>query len=104
MSQVVSIIMFNILTDRTSGIVNSYILMGYKKEVFRDTLDCIPNGVLLIDAANKKVTFKNKAMKRLFSISDGKEHINLLNREIFRRDRRGFNCLPEKVLLGRLLI
>jgi hypothetical protein len=66
-----SVVFFHILTDKAGTLVNSYILMGYKKEVFKDTLNYIPNGVMLLDVKRKSVSFQNKAMKGLFNLNSG---------------------------------
>jgi hypothetical protein len=66
-----SVVFFHILTDKAGTLVNSYILMGYKKEVFKDTLNYIPNGVMLLDVKRKSVSFQNKAMKGLFNLTSG---------------------------------
>jgi hypothetical protein len=53
-----SVLFFNILTDKAGGIVSSYIRnIARKKQIFRDTLDYLPNGVLLIDVKQKKLSF-----------------------------------------------
>jgi hypothetical protein len=49
-----STIFFNLFTDQAGSIVDSYIRSTIqKKEVFKDTLDYVPNGVVLIDVQEK---------------------------------------------------
>lgn len=60
-----SIVFFNILADKAGALANNYIYTAYKKEVFQDTLNYIPNGVLLIDVNKKTVSFRNRAVKEL---------------------------------------
>jgi hypothetical protein len=61
------------LTDKAGQVVDCYVQsMAQKKEIFRKTLDYIPNGVLLIDAKLNTISFQNKAMKGLTGVG-GKE-------------------------------
>lgn len=39
--------------------------------LFRDTLDMIPNGVLIIDIITKSITFANKEMEDIVGIPNG---------------------------------
>jgi hypothetical protein len=53
-----SLIFYNYITDRSGSIVDSYIKTSLQKnEIFEDTLNSIPSGVVLIEVQEKVITF-----------------------------------------------
>jgi hypothetical protein len=49
---------FNILTDKAGTIVDTYIQnVRQKQQIFKNTLDYLPNGVLLIDIKMRSISF-----------------------------------------------
>jgi PAS domain-containing protein len=53
-------------------------------EMFKSTLDVIPNGVLLIDLQNKTITFANREMEEILGATGiaHKERINVLREKV----------------------
>jgi PAS domain-containing protein len=72
----VFIIIMLMLQEMANEIIETYIIGIHTQnkeltELFRNTLDVIPNGVLIIDIKTRSIIFANKEMDEIMGLNTG---------------------------------